>query len=68
MKKIFPQSNDLLTSASTLLSNVYGSIGDIDKASDIKIQLNKSHAKRKVGLSWTVVNGQVYVRCKLIFF
>ncbi|CAF4461467.1 unnamed protein product [Rotaria socialis] len=60
MNKVFPQSDDSLVSAATLLANVYGSIGDIDKASDIRIQLTKSGAKKKSGLSWTVVDGQVY--------
>lgn len=61
INKVFPQSNDLFASASVLLANVYESIGDTDKASDIRIQLNKSGVKRKIGLSWTVVNGQIYV-------
>lgn len=61
INKVFPQSNDLFASASVLLANVYESIGDTDKASDIRIQLNKSGIKRKIGLSWTVVNGQIYV-------
>ncbi|CAF2082273.1 unnamed protein product, partial [Rotaria magnacalcarata] len=60
MNKVFSQSDDSLVSAATLLANVYGSIGDIDKASDIRIQLTKSGAKKKSGLSWTVVDGQVY--------
>jgi hypothetical protein len=61
MKKRFPQSDDLLTSAAILLANVYGSIGDIDKASDIRIQLSTSGAKKRIGLTWTVVNGEVHV-------
>lgn len=60
MKKIF-QSNDSLISASILLSNTYASSGDIEKASDIKTELYQSGAKRKSALTWTVVNGQVYV-------
>jgi hypothetical protein len=64
MKKLFPQSDDLLISASTLLANVYGSIGDIDRASDIRTELYKSNAKKKIGLSWTVINGQLYVMFK----
>ncbi|CAM4763497.1 unnamed protein product [Rotaria magnacalcarata] len=60
MSKVFPQSDDSLVSAAILLANVYGSIGDIDKASDIRTQLTKSGAKKKIGLSWTVVDGQVY--------
>jgi hypothetical protein len=61
MEKKFSRSKDLLTSASILLGNVYGAIGDIEKASDIRIRLTKSGAKKKIGLSWTVTNGQLYV-------
>ncbi|CAF3153144.1 unnamed protein product, partial [Rotaria sp. Silwood2] len=60
MKKLFPDLTNSLTSAAILLANVYGSSGDIDKASDIQTQLYKSGAKKKVGLSCTVTNGQVY--------
>ena len=41
MKKLFPQRRNPLTAAAILLSNVYASAGDIDKASDIRIQLHK---------------------------
>ena len=61
IKKLFPQQTDCLTSAAILLANVYGSSGEIEKASDIRIQLHQSGAKKKVGLTWTVVNGQIYV-------
>jgi hypothetical protein len=61
MKKLFPDLNDSLTSAAILLANVYGSSGDMEKASDIRIQLNKSGAKKKIGLSWTAANGKVVV-------
>ena len=61
MKKRFPQMTDRLISATVLLANVYAASGDIDKASDIRIQLQQSGAKKKIGLSWTVVNGQVFV-------
>ncbi len=61
MEKVFSRSNDLLTSASILLGNVYGAIGDIEKASDIRIRLAKSGAKRRVGLSWIITDGQLYV-------
>ncbi|CAF1982108.1 unnamed protein product, partial [Rotaria magnacalcarata] len=49
MNEVFPQLDDSLVSAATLLANVYGSIGDIDKASDIRTQLTKSGAKKKIG-------------------
>ncbi len=61
MKKLFPDLNDPLMAAAILLANVYGSSGDIEKASDIKIQLNKSSAKKKIGLSWSAANGKVFV-------
>ncbi len=61
MKNLFPQSSDPLVAAAVLLANAHASSGDIDKSSDIKIQLNKSGAKKKIGVTWTVVNGQFYV-------
>ncbi|CAF4050201.1 unnamed protein product [Rotaria magnacalcarata] len=60
MKQRFPEINNSLTPAMVLLANIYASSGEINKASDIKIQLAKSGAKKKVGLSWTVVLGQLY--------
>ncbi len=61
MNKLFPDLNNSLTSAAILLANVYSSSGDIEKASDIKIQLKKSGAKKKIGLSWSGVNGKFFV-------
>ena len=61
MKKLFPQISDPLMSAAILLTNVYASSGHIDKASNIRIQLNKSGLKKRIGLSWTVTNGQLFV-------
>ena len=61
MRELFPDLSDQLTSAAVLLANVYGSSGDIHKASDIRIELARSGAKKQIGLSWTVVNEQVYV-------
>ena len=61
MKKLFPQQKNPLTSAAILLANVYASSGEIEKASDIRLQLHKSGNKKKIGLSWTAINGQIYV-------
>lgn len=61
MKELFPQQPNALTSAAVLLANVFGSLGEFDKASDIRIQLHKYGVKKKVGLSRTVVDGQIYV-------
>ncbi|CAF0973197.1 unnamed protein product [Adineta steineri] len=60
MKTHFSQLSDSITSAAILLSNVYGSIGDMEKVSEIRTKLHRSGAKKKIGLSWTVINGQVY--------
>jgi hypothetical protein len=61
MKKLFPQMVNSLLSAAILLANTYASSGEMDKASNIRIQLNKSGIKKKIGLSWTSVNGQLFV-------
>ena len=61
MKKNFPQSKDVLTSGLILLANVYGSIGDMNRASDLRIQLQNSGFKKEAGISLTVVNGEIYV-------
>lgn len=61
MKKLFPDLTDSIAPASVLLANVYESTDDTEKASDIQDQLIKSGVKKKIGLSWTVMNGQVHV-------
>ncbi|UJR30205.1 hypothetical protein I4U23_017743 [Adineta vaga] len=60
MKKLFPQKTDPLIAAAILLTNVYASSGDIEKASNIQTQLHTSGAKKKVGLSWTVTSEQIF--------
>jgi hypothetical protein len=70
MKTLFPDQKAVLTSASILLANVYGSLGDREKAADIRTQLNQSGAKKKAGRSWTVPDGKIYVSlfdCLVIF-
>ena len=61
MKKLFPQHTNPLTSAAVLLANVSASSGETEKASDIRIQLHKSGAKKKTGLTWTAIDGQIDV-------
>jgi len=61
MKKLFPQLKASLQSAGLLLTNIYGSIGDFEKASNIRAELDQSSAKKKVGLTWIVTNGKIYV-------
>lgn len=61
IKTLITTTQGSLTSAAVLLANTYASTGDIEKASDIRFQLGKSGAKKKIGKSTTVVNGEVYV-------
>jgi hypothetical protein len=61
MKILFPQMKDPLISGAILLANTYASSGDIEKASNIRTELHKSGAKKTIGLTWTVVNGQIFV-------
>jgi hypothetical protein len=61
MKELFPGSTNQLVSAAVLLANVYASSGEAEAASNIRTQLNKSGTKKQMGLSWTAVNGQVFV-------
>ncbi|CAF4828155.1 unnamed protein product, partial [Rotaria magnacalcarata] len=39
MKKLFPERKDPLVSAAVLLANVYASSGEMDKASDIRLEI-----------------------------
>lgn len=61
MKKRFPQSKELITSGSALLATLYATVGDVKKATDLQHQIRQSGVKKKIGLSWTVVNGEIYV-------
>lgn len=61
MKHLSSQKKDPLIPAAILLANVYASSGDIDRASKIRIDLNKSSHKKKIGLSLTAVNGEIFV-------
>ena len=71
MKKLFPDLKTELISASVLLANIHGSLGDREKASDIRTELHQSGLKKKAGLSWTAPDGNSYVSlfdCGLFFF
>ena len=61
MKKLFPESTRSMVPASVLLANVYAASGDLDRASDIRTELQRSGMKKKPGLSWTATNGKIYV-------
>ncbi len=65
MKQLFPDLPKSLTSASVLLANVYGALGELEKASDIRYKLIKSGVKKQIGISSTVLNGRFYVSLEL---
>ncbi|CAF2132356.1 unnamed protein product [Rotaria magnacalcarata] len=55
-----PTIKNPLISAAVLLANTYASSGEIDKASDLKLEMHKSGIKKKVGLTWITTDGQLY--------
>ena len=61
MEKNFPNYKDDLVAAAILLANTYQSSGDLEMAMVIKKKLNVEGAKKKQGLSWTEVNGKIFV-------
>lgn len=61
MKELFPYSEELFTVGLTLLENTYSLTGNIEKAIEIRSELTQSGLKKIPGLSWTVINGQIFV-------
>jgi hypothetical protein len=66
MKKLFPGSRNSLTSASILLGNIYASSDELEKASDIQIQLQTSGAKKIAGVTRLVLKGEVFVSLQFL--
>ncbi len=63
MKYLFPDDKEALVSGSILLSNIYTSLGDYERAEDIRLtRIKEFGTKVKPGLSWTEVNGELVVR------
>jgi hypothetical protein len=63
MKHLFPEENEALVSGSILLSNIYTSLGDYERAEDIRLTRIKEFGKKvKPGSAWTEVNGELVVR------
>ncbi len=63
MKSLFPDQKTALMSGSILLSNIYSSLGDYGRASNIKSDRRKEFGiKVKIGLTWTEVNGEIVVK------
>lgn len=50
-----------LISATVLLANTYALSGDKAMATNTRTKLIGMNAKKKIGLSWTVVNGKIFV-------
>ncbi|CAF1091561.1 unnamed protein product [Adineta ricciae] len=49
-----------IVSATVLLSNIYASIGDVEKSADIKTNLSLAGLNKKSGVAWTQTNGQIH--------
>ncbi|CAF4728544.1 unnamed protein product, partial [Rotaria magnacalcarata] len=60
IRKLFPDVKGSLLPASILLANTYASSGDIEKATNIKIELHKSGAKKKAGATLTEFDGKIW--------
>jgi cell division protein YceG involved in septum cleavage len=61
IQKNFPNYKEELIPAAILLANTYQSSDNAEKATVIKNMLNHSRAKKQQGLSWTEVNGKIFV-------
>ena len=68
MRNLFPDLKNRLVSASILLANVHASQGDIEKSTEIRIQLNKLGMKKRIGASFTEINGKLLESSKLLHF
>ena len=68
MKKLFPEMEEPIVQGAILLANAYASAGDLEKASNIRRQMHKSSVKNKVGLSWTVTDGEILVSPRYVLF
>ena len=63
MQHLFSDEKERLIAGSVLLSNIHSSIGDHDRAEDIRLNRIKQLGHNvKVGLSWTSVNNKLVVR------
>ncbi|CAF0890587.1 unnamed protein product [Adineta ricciae] len=60
MKVLFPNEKDRMISGSILLGNIYNSLGDSNRAEEIRSNRRKNFGNElKPGLSWTEVNGEI---------
>lgn len=61
MKKRFPEMDDAMTQAATLLANAYISSDKLGKAPENRIATHKSDVKKQVGLSRTAIDSELFV-------
>lgn len=62
MKCLFPDHRSELVAASILLSNTYLSVGDEQRAQEVRLDRIQQFGKKvKPGLTWTAVNGELLV-------
>ena len=61
MQELFPEFKNDLIAADILLANTLASTGDFDKSSSIRWKLSQNGSKKKPGLSWTEVHGELVV-------
>ncbi|CAF1385837.1 unnamed protein product [Rotaria sp. Silwood1] len=60
MKSVFPGEKQSLLSGAILLSNIYSSFGEYELAMDIRSkQKNELGINIKVGVTWTMANGEL---------
>ena len=66
MKQLGGVDNNHFASASVLFTNILASSGDLEEASQLRLEMSQSGIRKKVGLSWTEVNGEVVVKTNLL--
>ena len=59
--QMFPQHSEVQVAAAVLMANTYSLLGEVEKATDVKIEMHRSGMKKKAGESWTTAEGQFYV-------
>lgn len=53
--------NEYYLAASTLLTNTLASSGEIEDASQVRLEMNQSGLKKRAGVSWTEINDEIVV-------
>jgi len=62
IRLLFFNDENSLSSATVLLANTYGLIGDFNRTSELRMKMSQSKMKKKPGRSSTIVNGKLVVR------